>query len=66
MWNWRGGAYKTQTVKGLGVSSPEEEIGRGFVAAVMEVSVIVGVMFGCLTNSGLYIPFPSCRQSFVH
>lgn len=38
----RGGAYKTQTVKGVGVESPEEEVGRGLLIAVVMVSAIVG------------------------
>lgn len=36
------GAYKTQTVKGVGVESPEEEVGRGLLIAVVIVSAIVG------------------------
>lgn len=42
LWKGVGGAYKTQTVKGVGVESPEEEVGRGLLIAVVIVSAIVG------------------------
>lgn len=39
-----GGAYKTQTVKGVGVESPEKEAGRGLLIAVTIVSAIVNAV----------------------
>lgn len=41
-----GGTYKTQTVKGVGVESPEEETGRGLLIAVVIVSAIVDGVWG--------------------
>lgn len=42
----RGGSYKTQTVKGVGVESPEEETGKGLLIAAMIFSAIVGFVYG--------------------
>lgn len=42
----REGSYKTQTVNGVGVESPEEEMGKGLLIAVMIFSAIVGFVCG--------------------
>lgn len=47
-----GGTYKTQTVKGVGVASPEKETGRGLLIAVVIASAIVDGVLRCRTVRG--------------
>lgn len=56
----RGEAYKTQTVKGVGVASPEVEAGRGLLTAVVMVSAIMGVrVCGRFCSTGSFLV--SCK-----